>query len=147
MLTRILLGYMLRTAAVMVGTAIAVAYVLGGVEVARAVAIGGVVVGGSGAIQIWLVGYLLDPEAGTPEKIASGFFLAFKLLLVCVIFWLVLSRTQPHQVGLLAGMVVGLASLVLGAHRGSNSPEGIAAMNEAERKITEKLEDSDSEKR
>ena len=147
MLTRILLQYMARTALALVAVSVAVAYLLGGEDIAWSVGLGAVLVATSGAAQIWLVGFLLNPDVGTPQKLVSGFFLVFKLLIVCAVFWWVLTYTNPNQLGFLLGMGVGLASLVIGVQRGSSSAEGIAAANEAEQKIAEKMEDTDPEKR
>ena len=147
MLTRILLTYMLRTAALVVGLGAVVGYLVGGWGFAAAVLWGGAIVGGSGAVQIWLVGVLFDPEQGTPTKVVTGTLLLLKLLLVAGVLWWVLSRTNPDQVGLLLGMGLGLAGLVVGVHRGSSSRAGRQAMDDASQEIEEKMEDTEDEKR
>lgn len=152
MLTRILLLSLLRTAALLVGASTVLAYLIAGPDVAYAFLIGGLLVGGSGAVQIWLVGYLLDPNHGTPQKVMCGTFLMFKLVLVGGVLWWILTEIGPDETGLLMGMGVGLMSLVLGVNRGSMSQEGLAAMERAEDEIGErarrqedaqKMEDSD----
>lgn len=147
MLTRLLLLSMLRTLAVCLGVGILIGFLGGGSSFAVAIAIGGLLVGGSGALQIWLVGVLLDPAYGTPQKVATGLFLTLKLVLVGGVLWWVLSRHSPHAVGLLVGMGLGLASLVAGVHRAASSDAGLAAMEDAASKITEKKEDSEDQKR
>lgn len=147
MLTQVLLRHMLRTAAVIVGVGAALGFLFGGFELAGAIALGGILVGGSGALQIWLVGILFDPDQGTPQKLVVGVLLMLKLLFVGVILWAALTRWNPHQVGLLIGMGLGLVSLVAGVSRGSTSREGLDAMEAEERKIAEKMGDTEEEKR
>ncbi len=147
MLTRILLLAMLRSAAVIVGVGVALAFLLGGPDVAIGVALGGALVGGSGAVQIWLVGQLFDPDQGTPQKVVMGTLLVLKLVAVGGALWWVLARMQPHEVGLLVGMGLGLASLVVGVNQGSMTKEAQAAMDDASRRIAEKMEDSEDERR
>ncbi|MEO1228636.1 MAG: hypothetical protein AAFZ18_07010, partial [Myxococcota bacterium] len=116
MLTQVLLTYMLRTAAVMVPAAALLGLLLGGPEIALAVGLGGAVVGGSGAVQIWLVGMLLDPTQGTPQKVVAGTMLLFKLVFVLGVLWWVMNAAGPDALGLAAGMATGLAALVIGVH-------------------------------
>lgn len=145
-LTRTLLKSMLTTAAVIVGVGFLVSWLLFGEATALAVLIGGLVVGGSGALQIWMVGFLLDPDQPTPQKAAVGLLLVFKLVLVAAILWGVMTRLSPDGVGLLIGMALGLGSLVMGVSRASGSPEAEAAMEEARRKIADKEEDTNDER-
>lgn len=147
MLTRVLLGHTAAAVAVVVGAGAAVTWLLAGSDAAVAFAIGGLLVGGSGALQVWLVGFLLDPDQGTPQKAAAGLVLVFKLVLVGAILWGLLTRTHPEPLGLLVGMAVGLAAVVFGVNRGSASPGGVSAIEDAERKIREKMEDTEEEKR
>lgn len=146
MLSQVLIRHTLRTLVIVLLASAVIAFLYGGWSLAQAIIWGGSLVGASGMIQMWLVGYLFDPSSGTPQKIVAGLFLTFKLLIVCVVLWWLLSR-GPDVLGVMVGMLVGLMAVVIGASQGAASPEGQAAMNEAEKKIEEKLEDTDSEKR
>lgn len=145
MLTRVLLADTAKAVAVVIGGGALVVALLAGGEAALAFLVGGLLVGGSGALQIWLVGFLLDPDQGTPQKVAAGLVLLFKLLLVGAILWGLLTRANPQPLGLLAGMAVGLGAVVFGVNRASNSEAGRSAIAEAEAKIREKMEDTDEE--
>lgn len=147
MLTRVLLGHTARTLFVAVGVGAGVAWLLRGSDAAIAFLLGGLLVGGSGALQIWLVGFLLDPDQGTPQKLVAGSVLTGKLVLVGAILWGLLNRSNPEPLSLMVGMAVGLGAVVFGVNRGSGSREGVSAIEDAERKIREKLEDTDEEKR
>lgn len=135
MLTRVLLVHMFWSAVVVLALAALVGGLLGGLEVAGAVLLGGALVAGSGAGQIWLVGQIMDPAQGTPQKAMAGLMLVFKLVVVGAALWWILSTLQPDGLGLVGGMCAGLASLVFGLNRGSMSQEGQAAMNAAEEEI------------
>lgn len=135
MLTQVLLSSMLRTAAVLVPVTTVLALMLGGPELALAAVLGGAVMSGSGAVQIWLVGMILDPAQGTPQKVVAGVMLLFKLVLVAGVLWWILNTAGPDGMGLVLGMGAGLASLVIGVHRGSMSQAGQQAIKDLEREI------------
>ncbi|MBX2811197.1 MAG: hypothetical protein KTR25_05285 [Myxococcales bacterium] len=146
MLTIVLVRHTARVLAWGLGLGALVMYLLFGGALARSVVMGGLLVGGSGMVQIWLIGRILDPESTLPHKLVAGLFLTFKLLVVCGFLWWMLGQ-GPDALGLMVGMLIGLGAVVVGVSQGASSPEGLAAMSDAQQKIEEKLEDIDSEKR
>ena len=147
MLTKILLNYLRNTSLVLIVVGTAIAFLLGGVSSAIAFFIGAALVLGSGALQVWLVGMLLDEEVVGSRKAVVGLLLVCKLFVVAAILWGILVRVGPDALGLLVGMGVGLAGLVISLNQGSQSPQGISEINRRTEKIAEKLEDNESEKR
>lgn len=140
MLTQILQTHLLRTGAVVVGVTAGLAYLLAGPSAAWAVVLGGVLVGGSGAVQIWIVGQLIDPLQEGSKKAVAGVMLLFKLVAVAGLLWWILSSLGPDLLGLMVGMCAGLVSLVLGLKRGSMSQEGQQAIEAAEQAIAREEE-------
>lgn len=142
-MTDILLRHLMKAAAVFVPVALAIAYFAFGESLVVGVATGAALGLLSGAGLVYVVGQLLEPN----EKRSKGllFLLLFgKLALVGVLLWAAL-HAGVSAVGILSGIAVALAALVVGLNRGSTSEEGVRAMAVEEARIQQELGDNDAD--
>lgn len=147
MLTGILLRYFVRCALVLIGAVVAGTWVaLGGPAAVGAVA-GGSLMLLSGFSLVYGVGKLLDPTVANTTKTGLVLLLLVKLTFVAGLLWVFLSVFGLDGLGLLLGMGAGLVGLVIGLNLGSTSAEGLRAMEEAQARIAEEMEDSEDRSR
>lgn len=145
MLTRVLLKYFARTAAVVLLIAGAIVYFTMGEAVAGAMLASAVLVALDGAALIWVVGELIDPRGSVASKALVSLVLMAKLAAVGGLLYWLFAVKGLDQVGLAMGIVVGMLGLVIGVNRGSKSEEGRRAIAETEREIAQEMEDNEDD--
>lgn len=147
MYTRVLLASVFRAALWLIGLAVLIAYFGLSPRHAFGVLIGGVLFLVDGGGLVYLVGRLMDSGVSTSRKSALTLALVVKFVAVAALVYLSLFVWGVSGEGLLIGLGVGLASLVLGLTWGSSSPAGREAMAEAEAKIREEMGDNEDQSR
>jgi hypothetical protein len=150
--TPILLRYVVKTTAVLLPIAILIVAIALGLDHAVGVAVGGVLAFLDGLGLIYLAGGLLEPEelaktSHRPKqaKALLSVLLILKLIVVGFFLWAALSLLRVSGLGIVIGIGVALAALVIGANRGSTSKEGQKAMADAEERIRHDLEDKEQD--
>jgi hypothetical protein len=137
-MTRVLIHHVVRATMVLLpAVALMVGFALG-FDHAYGVVIGGGLVFLDGLGLIYLAGALLDPGASR-SKTALFLLMFFKLVLVAFLLWVALSVLHFSGLGIVIGIGTSIAALVYGANRGSSSPEGKRAMEEAEERIKKEM--------
>lgn len=145
-MTRVLLRYMVRTAAVLIPAAALIAWLALGRAEAIGVFVGAIFALADGAGLIYLVGQLLEPNA-TRSKGLLFAVLFGKLILVAAALWAALTIFDVSGLGIVLGVGVSLAALVVGVNRGSSSKDGQRAMADDEARIAQEMADNDAESR
>ncbi len=164
MLSRVLLASIARTAVLTVGLGCVVVASSLGLEPGSAFVMGGVLVVVSGAGMVLLVGRLLagggargggcGPGLGPPAGPllgggggGAGGLMAVKLVGVLAAAWLALAALRVDALGFTLGLGAGLVAVVLGAQLGQSSPEGQAAVRDAERRSAQEEADMEAKTR
>lgn len=142
MLTRVLLKFYFRFAAILFVFGFGLTYLLMGEAVSKGMLVGSLITMADGAVLIWVVGVLLDPNQSGGQKAVFGTVLLFKLVVIGALLWSALSVWGYDGLGLIIGVGLGMFSLVLGVNQGSSSPEGQRAIAEAEAKIEQQMRDN-----
>lgn len=143
-MTQVLLKYIVRFSLILIALATVVVAAALGAEEAIGVLVGGGLAFADGLGLVYLVGQLLEPGAKL-SKPALFALLFMKLVGTVALIWVALSVWRVSGLGVVIGIGTALAGLVLGANRGSSSPEGQRAMAEAEAGIREELGDTDAD--
>lgn len=139
-MTPVLIPWVLRFGLIILPAVMLVAALVFGTEHAVGVLIGGILALADGLGIVYLAGALLEPGS-TRSKPVLFILLFLKLGLVGGLLWASLSLLGISGAGLVAGIGAGLGALVLGVSRGTASPEGQRAMEEAEARIRAESED------
>lgn len=135
MLTHVLLRHVAKTASVLVLAAVSVTLIAADLPTAIGVLVGAALSLISGGGLIYFVGGLLDPGGPSQKKAVLGTLLVVKFVVVAALLWAALNRFGVSGLGMVIGMAAGLASIVIGANRGSQSEEGLAAIKKAENEL------------
>jgi hypothetical protein len=147
MLTRVLIIHVLKVSAVLLSLAALVVGLVFGAEHALGVVVGGAILLLDGGGLVYLVGRLLDPTMATSMKGGFTLLLIAKLTFVAGLLYWVLIGVGVSGLGVLLGIGAGLIGLVVGVTQGSASPEGKAAIADAEAKIREEMGDNAADSR
>jgi len=145
-LTPVLLRAVVRVTLLLLGLALLVVGFVFDFEQSLGVVIGGVLAAADGLGLIYLVGRLLDPPPTAAEKAAKPTrelprgllfgLIAVKLTVIGGLLWAALKALPGSGLG-----------IVIGVSQGTTSPEGQAAMAEAERRIRESEAGADGKDR
>src|SRR5881392_1795770 len=128
-MTRILILYLLQTAAVLIPGAAIIAWALLGRDVAVGLFVGALFALADGAGLVYLVGQLLEPNAKRSKGLLFTILFG-KLIFVAAALWVSLTFFDVSGLGIVLGVGVALAALVVGVNRGSSSADGKRAMAE-----------------
>ncbi len=152
-MTPILLRSIVKTTAVLLPIATLLVAVALGIDHALGVAVGGLLAFADGIGLVYLAGGLLEPEsiakttAGEKRsKVVLSLLLVAKLVIVAFLLWAALTWLHVSGLGIVIGIGIALAGLVIGANRGSTSKAGQKAMADAEAKIRAEMDLEDKER-
>ncbi|MEM1024919.1 MAG: hypothetical protein AAF627_00875 [Myxococcota bacterium] len=140
MLAPVLIRSIFRVAVVVIVGGALVCGGLFGLGMALGFAAGGAVSAASGLGMVWLVGWMLQPGAGS--KGFAAVLLGGKLIAVVALAWLGMAWTDP--LGFTFGLGAGVFSVVAGAQLGQASEAGQAAIEAEEAEAKRRDRDSES---
>jgi hypothetical protein len=152
-MTPILLRSIVKTTAVILPIAIVIVALVLGIDHAIGVAVGGLLAFADGMGLVYLAGALLEPESlakttsgAKRSKVVLSLLLVMKLVVVAFLLWAALSWLHVSGLGIVIGIGMALAGLVIGANRGSTSKAGQKAMADAEARIRAEMDLEDKER-